>query len=32
MKGKAWEKSVTLVARVHLLVGLLLAVSLLLAL
>jgi 1,4-dihydroxy-2-naphthoate polyprenyltransferase len=32
MKGKAWEKSVTVVARVHVLVGLLLAVSLLLAL
>jgi len=32
MKGQAWEKSVTVVARVHVLVGLLLAISLLLAL
>ncbi len=32
MKGKAWNSSVTVVARIHVLVGLLLAVSLLLAL
>ena len=31
MKGDAWDKSVTVIARIHVLVGLLLAVSLLLA-
>ena len=32
MKGKVWGRAVTVVARIHVLVGLLLAVSLLLAL
>lgn len=32
LKGKAWDKSVTIVARIHVLVGLLLAVSLLVSL
>ena len=32
LKGKAWDKSVTIIARIHVLVGLLLAVSLLLSL